>query len=28
MSRPLLKFSGGSVDDYVTFSKAFVIPSC
>ena len=28
MSRRLLKFSGGSVDDYATFSAAVTSPSC
>ena len=29
MSRPLLKFSGGSADDYATFSASFTTkPSC
>ena len=28
MSRRLLKFSGGSVDDYATFSTATASPSC
>jgi hypothetical protein len=28
MSRRLLKFSGGSVDDYATFSTTSAIPSC
>ena len=28
MSRRLLKFSGGSGDDYATFSTAFTNPSC
>ena len=28
MSRRLLKFSDGSVDDYATFSTATVNPSC
>ena len=28
MSRRLLKFSGGSVDDYATFSTSLTSPSC
>jgi hypothetical protein len=28
MSRRLLKFSGGSVDDYATFSTSTASPSC
>lgn len=28
MSRRLLKFGGGSVDDYATFSTSFTSPSC
>ena len=28
MSRRLLKFSGGSVDDYATFSTSTTRPSC
>jgi L-alanine-DL-glutamate epimerase-like enolase superfamily enzyme len=28
MSRRLLKFSGGSVDDYATFSTSTPSPSC